>query len=92
MGEDLKKKNKTKNKNKKNPTIQNKKRGLNSHQFKELLNDLDPEYDGLVYHAEVWWLSPMRFYELQEVRQFCSQPRSLSSHIHEFIRETLTVL
>lgn len=84
MGEDFKKKYKAKKKKKS--------RRLNSHQFKELLNDLDSEHGGLVYHCEVWWLSPMRFYELREIRQFCSQPQSLSSHVHEFIRETLTVL
>ncbi|MBN3322622.1 GTD2A protein, partial [Atractosteus spatula] len=52
-----------------------KSRGFNSHQFKELLNDLDSEYGGLVYHCEVRWLSCgnmlMRFYELRdEVKQF----------------------
>nr|KAF6480752.1 hypothetical protein HJG59_010594 [Molossus molossus] len=52
-----------------------KSRGFNSCQFKELLNDLDPEYGDLVYHCEVWWLSHgnmlMRFYELwDEVKQF----------------------
>nr|KAF6471609.1 hypothetical protein HJG59_010988 [Molossus molossus] len=52
-----------------------KSRGFNSCQFKELLNDLDSEYDDLVYHCEVQWLSHrnmlMRFYELQdEVKQF----------------------
>ncbi|KAK3887628.1 hypothetical protein Pcinc_008332 [Petrolisthes cinctipes] len=52
-----------------------KSRGLNSCQFKELLNDLDLEYGDLVYHCEVWWLSRgnmlMRFYELRdEVKQF----------------------
>ena len=52
-----------------------KSRGLNSRQFKELLNDLDSEYGDLVYHCEVQWLSRgnmfMRFYELRdEVKLF----------------------
>ncbi|XP_016061495.1 PREDICTED: general transcription factor II-I repeat domain-containing protein 2B-like isoform X1 [Miniopterus natalensis] len=52
-----------------------KSRGFNSHQFKELLNDLDSENGDLVYHCEVRWPSRgsmlMRFYELRdEVRQF----------------------
>lgn len=52
-----------------------KSRGLNSRQFKELLNDLASEYGDLVYHCEVRWLSRgnmlMRFYELRdEVKQF----------------------
>jgi len=52
-----------------------KSRGLNSRQFKELLNDLDSEYGDLVHHCEVRWLSRgnmlMRFYELRdEVKLF----------------------
>nr|KAF6444323.1 hypothetical protein HJG59_008614 [Molossus molossus] len=52
-----------------------KSRGLNSHQFEELLKDLESEYGDLVYHREVQWLSFgnmfMRFYELRnEVKQF----------------------
>ncbi|CAK6436213.1 unnamed protein product [Pipistrellus nathusii] len=52
-----------------------KSRGLNSRQFKELLNDLHSEYGDLVYNCEVRWLSHrnmlLRFYELRdEVRQF----------------------
>ncbi|XP_060767151.1 general transcription factor II-I repeat domain-containing protein 2A-like [Neoarius graeffei] len=52
-----------------------KSRGLNSHQFKELLSALESEYRDLVYHCEVWWLSRAdmfaRFYNLrEEVKQF----------------------
>ncbi|XP_069840988.1 general transcription factor II-I repeat domain-containing protein 2B-like [Dendropsophus ebraccatus] len=52
-----------------------KSKGLNSRQFKELLNDLDSEYGDLVYYCEVRWLSRgnmlIRFYELRdEVKQF----------------------
>ncbi|KAK4310895.1 hypothetical protein Pmani_017575 [Petrolisthes manimaculis] len=52
-----------------------KSRGLNSRQFKELLNDLDLEYGDVVYHCEVRWLTRgnilMSFYELRdEVNQF----------------------
>uniref|UniRef100_UPI0035901BC1 general transcription factor II-I repeat domain-containing protein 2-like n=1 Tax=Myxine glutinosa TaxID=7769 RepID=UPI0035901BC1 len=52
-----------------------KSRGLNSHQFKELLSELESEYGDLVYHCEVRWLSRgnmlTRFYSLrEEVKQF----------------------
>lgn len=61
-----------------------KSRGFNSHQFKELLTDLDSEYD-LVYHCEVLWLSLgtmlMRFYELRdEVEQFMEMKGNLSGN------------
>ncbi|KAK8374323.1 hypothetical protein O3P69_018665 [Scylla paramamosain] len=56
--------------------------GLNSRQFKELLNDLASEYGDLVYHCEVRWLSRgkmlMRFYELRdEVKQFMEMKEHL---------------
>ena len=52
-----------------------KSKGLNSRQFKELLNDLESEYGDLIYHCEVRWVSrgniPVRFYGLkEEVKQF----------------------
>ncbi|XP_069811921.1 general transcription factor II-I repeat domain-containing protein 2A-like [Dendropsophus ebraccatus] len=73
-------------------------KGLNSRQFKELLNDLDSEYGDLVYYCEVRWLSRgnmlIRFYELRdEVKQFMEMKgkpgpnqflSSLLSHVKSF--------
>ena len=49
--------------------------GLNHRQFKELLFELDSEYEDVLYHTEIRWLSRgkmlKRFYDLKvEIQQF----------------------
>ena len=49
-------------------------RGLNPRRFRQFLDDMDEDYEDLLYFSEVRWLSRgkmmKRFYELKEVSAF----------------------